>query len=54
VDEALVASAHGAGLAVYVFTVDAAEDMRRLLRMGVDGLFTNHPKRMRALVPPGA
>jgi glycerophosphoryl diester phosphodiesterase len=54
VDEALVASAHGAGLAVYVFTVDAPEDMQRLLGMGVDGLFTNHPQRMRTLVPPGS
>jgi len=50
VDEALVRAAHGAGLAVYVFTVDDAAEMRRLLGMGVDGLFTNHPDRMRALV----
>jgi len=50
VDAALVESAHEAGLAVYVFTVDAVAEMRRLLDLGVDGLFTNHPDRMRALV----
>ena len=50
VDAALVEAAHDAGLAVYVFTVDAQEEMERLLALGVDGLFTNHPDRMRRLV----
>ena len=50
VDAALVDAAHDAGLAVYVFTVDDAAEMRRLLDLGVDGLFTNHPDRMRVIV----
>jgi glycerophosphoryl diester phosphodiesterase len=51
----LVRAAHAEGLAVYVYTVDAPEEMRRLLDLGVDGLFTNYPARMRALIdPPGA
>jgi glycerophosphoryl diester phosphodiesterase len=50
VDAALVEEAHQAGLAVHVFTVDAEAEMRRLLGLGVDGLFTNHPNRMRALL----
>jgi glycerophosphoryl diester phosphodiesterase len=50
VDRALVEAAHGAGLAVYVFTVDDPDDMRRLLALGVDGLFTNHPLLMRDLI----
>ena len=50
VSRELVESAHGAGLAVYVFTVDDPEDMLRMLDLGVDGLFTNHPRRMRALL----
>ena len=46
----LVAGAHAAGLAVYPFTVDDPDEMRRMLDWGVDGLFTNVPARMRALV----
>lgn len=48
----LVDSAHAEGLAVYPFTVDREEDMRRLLELGVDGMFTNHPDRLRSLVDP--
>jgi len=56
VDAAWVAAAHEAGLAVHVFTVDEPEAMARLLALGVDGIFTNHPERMRRLVegPRGA
>jgi glycerophosphoryl diester phosphodiesterase len=46
----LVEAAHAADLAVYVYTVDAERDMRRLLALGVDGMFTNFPERLRALV----
>ena len=46
----LVDEIHAAGLAVYPFTVDAPERMRELLDWGVDGLFTNRPDRMRAMV----
>ncbi|MCP5057614.1 MAG: glycerophosphodiester phosphodiesterase [bacterium] len=50
VDEALIEGAHDVGLAVYVFTVDGPERMEELIGWGVDGLFTNHPDRMRALL----
>jgi len=45
-----VAAAHEAGLAVHPFTVDDEGEMRRLLGWEVDGLFTNAPGRLRALV----
>jgi glycerophosphoryl diester phosphodiesterase len=35
--------AHDAGLAVKVWTVDAADDMRRLLRWGVDAIISDRP-----------
>ncbi len=50
VDAAFVERAHDAGLAVYVFTVDPEREMERLLALGVDGLFTNLPDRMRRLL----
>ena len=50
VSRELVEAAHAEGLAVYVFTVDEVDEMKRLLGLGVDGLFTNFPERMRALV----
>ena len=46
----LVRAAHGEGLAVYVFTVDPEDQMRRMLELGVDGLFTNYPARLRRLL----
>ena len=49
----LVDAAHAEGLAVYVFTVNREEDMRRLLDLGVDGIFTDYPDRLRALLPRG-
>lgn len=43
---ARVARAHAAGLRVHAWTVDDLARARRLLRWGVDGLFTNHPARL--------
>jgi glycerophosphoryl diester phosphodiesterase len=50
VDAALVREAHTEGLAVHVFTVDDRDEMARLLDLGVDGIFTNLPDRMRDLL----
>lgn len=50
VDRAFVESAHAAGLAVYPYTANDRAEMVRLLDCGVDGVITNHPDRLRALV----
>lgn len=50
VTEALLAEAHGAGLAVHPYTVDAEADLERLCGWGVDGIFTNHPARLLRLL----
>jgi glycerophosphoryl diester phosphodiesterase len=38
-----IADAHANNLAVHVWTVNEAADMRRLLRWGVDGIMTDRP-----------
>lgn len=49
-DEAAVAAAQGAGLSVIPWTVNEIADMRRLIGMGVDGIITDYPNRLRALL----
>lgn len=46
-----VQEAHALGMAVYSYTVDTEDGMRRLVELGVDGIFTNCPDRMRSLWP---
>jgi glycerophosphoryl diester phosphodiesterase len=46
----LVEEAHGDGLVVYPYTVDDEGQMVRLLSLGVDGMFSNRPDRLRAVV----
>jgi glycerophosphoryl diester phosphodiesterase len=50
VNAEFMARAHGEGLAVYPYTVDELDWMERLLDLGVDGMFTNRPDRMRELL----
>lgn len=47
VDAAFVRAAHRAGLQVHVWTIDDADEMRRLLDLGVDGLMTDRPAVLR-------
>jgi glycerophosphoryl diester phosphodiesterase len=39
----LLARARGAGQAVFAYTVNAPDDIRRLFALGVDGIFTDDP-----------
>jgi glycerophosphoryl diester phosphodiesterase len=47
---AIIREAHGMGLEVFVYTVNRKADMRRLIRLGVDGIFTDYPDRLKALL----
>jgi len=47
----LVRQARDAGLRVHVYTVDAEEELERFLALGVDGIFTNVPDRLRRMLP---
>jgi glycerophosphoryl diester phosphodiesterase len=46
----LVARAHSAGLHVHVWTIDDPEEMAELLDMGVDGLMTDRPAILKAVL----
>jgi len=46
----LVAHAHAHGVQVHVWTINDPSEMERLLELGVDGLVTDFPERMRALL----
>lgn len=50
VTEELVEQAHAVGLRVYPYTANETEEMARLLDCGVDGIITNHPARLNALL----
>ncbi|GGK26823.1 glycerophosphodiester phosphodiesterase [Salinarimonas ramus] len=50
VDADRLAEAKGLGLAVVPWTVNEIADMRRLVDLGVDGLITDYPNRLRALL----
>jgi glycerophosphoryl diester phosphodiesterase len=55
VDAVSIRAAHEAGLEVHVWTIDRASQMHRLLDLGVDGLMTDRPDRLRdVLVLRGA
>ena len=46
-DEAFVDRAHRLGIQVHVWTIDDADEMKRLLDLGVDGLMTDRPMVLR-------
>ena len=50
VDEAFVVAAHRQGLAVHVWTINEVAEMARLLDLGVDGIITDLPTPLVALL----
>ncbi|MGO9198352.1 MAG: glycerophosphodiester phosphodiesterase [Acidimicrobiales bacterium] len=50
VDERFVDAAHAAGLAVHVWTIDDRKEMERLLDVGVDGIISDSPSVLTALL----
>ena len=53
VDRRFVDDAHARGLQVYVYTVDHPDDLARMQRLGVDGVFSNYPERVLAAYAQG-
>jgi glycerophosphoryl diester phosphodiesterase len=50
VDERFIAAAHARGLQVHVWTVNTEEDTAAMLDLGVDGVMTDRPAMLRALL----
>ena len=50
VSKDFVEAAHKLNLKVHVWTINQPDDMRRLLEMGVDGIMTDYPDRLLALL----
>ena len=46
----MVDEAHGLDLQVATWTVDDTETMRAMVAAGVDGIMTNYPDRLRAVL----
>jgi glycerophosphoryl diester phosphodiesterase len=46
INKLFVDDAHRKKLKVFVFTVNASADIKRMAEMGVDGIFTDYPERL--------
>ena len=49
-NEAFVEAAHRAGLAVHAWTIDDESEMSELVEMGVDGIITDLPTKLDAVL----
>jgi len=47
---AFILKAHARNMAVHYWTVNDPEEMRRLIEMGADGLITDYPDRLKAIL----
>ena len=51
IDQALVDDAHKRGLKVFVYTVDELDDIKEMQTLGVDGIFSNFPTKIKDVTP---
>lgn len=49
-DRRLIEGAHRLGMEVYYWTIDDPAEMKELLNLGADGLFTNRPDLLKAII----
>jgi glycerophosphoryl diester phosphodiesterase len=47
-----IQTAHQLGIQVFVWTPDSRSDMERLIDMSVDGIITNRPDILKAVLKP--
>ncbi len=45
-----VAAVHGLGVEIHVWTINEVDEMKELLALGVDGIITDYPARLRDLL----
>ena len=50
VDQRFVDAAHEAGIAVHVWTINDQTSMERLVRLGVDGIISDCPTMLHAML----
>src|SRR5205085_3661144 len=50
VDARFIERAHEHGLAVHVWTIDEPDEMERLIDLGVDGVMTDRPSVLEAIL----
>lgn len=53
INEKFMTKAHNAGKHVHVWTVNDEKEMNKLIKLGVDGIITNYPDRMKKVVAKG-
>ena len=49
INEKFMKKAHDAGKQVHVWTVNDEKEMQKLIKLGVDGIITNYPDRLKAV-----
>ena len=50
VDHRFVQTMHARGIPVHVWTVNNVDEMHRLLDLGVDGLMTDYPAKLKSVL----